>query len=244
MDDATAEVFATSLTPRRPQNPQCVACDYSLSALSRKNRLTLESDYDFKAFKGSNWVMRNVVSNWTFAPIYTYESPEYATVLNGTNSLIAPSSDGSYMGRPVYNPHGAFNTISTVTPIMNGANVAGYQATNPNAMYIQAGPGTFGSAHRNTLAGRPIDNLDMSAFKQFTAFEHYSLQFGVQAFNALNHAQYIPGSVDDIAAFGDTGTLTYQTITAAGAPNALFGNSSAAFTNNPRVVQLSGKFIF
>jgi hypothetical protein len=188
--------------------------------------------------------MRNVVSNWTFAPIYTYESPEYATVLNGTNSLIAPSSDGSYMGRPVYNPHGAFNTISTVTPIMNGANVAGYQATNPNAMYIQAGPGTFGSAHRNTLAGRPIDNLDMSAFKQFTAFEHYSLQFGVQAFNALNHAQYIPGSVDDIAAFGDTGTLTYQTITAAGAPNALFGNSSAAFTNNPRVVQLSGKFIF
>ena len=244
MDDATAEVFATSLTPRRPQNPQCVACDYSLSALSRKHRLTLESDYNFKAFKGKNWVMRNVVSNWRFAPIYTYESPEYATVLNGTNSLIAPSSDGAYMGRPVYNPHGVFNTISTVTPIMNGTNVVGYQANNPNAMYIQAGPGTLGTAQRNTLPGRPIDNLDLSAFKQFTAFEHYSMQFGIQAFNAFNHAQYIPGSVDDIASLGDTGTLTYQTITTAGAPNALFGNSSAAFTNNPRVVQLSGKFIF
>jgi hypothetical protein len=239
MDDATAEVFATSLTPRRPQNPQCVACDYSLSALSRKHRLTLEADYNFKAFKGRNWIMQNVVSNWTFAPIYTYESPEYATVLNGTNSLIAPSSDGAYMGRPVYNPHGALNTVSAVTPIMNGANVVGYQAVNPNAMYIQAGPGTLGNTERNTLAGRPIDNVDFSAYKQFTVLEHYSLQIGAQALNALNHAQYIPGSIDDIGSFGDTGTLPYQTITSGN-----FANSPANFTNNPRAITISGKIIF
>jgi len=239
MDDATAEVFATSLTPRRPQNPACVACDYSLSALSRKNRLTMEADYNFKAFKGSNWIMQNIVSNWTFAPIYTYESPEFATVLNGTNSLIAPSSDGAYMGRPVYNPHGALNTVSTVTPIMSGANIVGYQAVNPNAMYIQSGTGTLGTTERNTLAGRPIDNVDFAVLKQFTAFERYSLQIGAQAFNLLNHAQYIPGSVDDIGSFGDTGTLSYQTIS-----SGVFGNSPANFTNNPRSIQLSGKLIF
>jgi hypothetical protein len=239
MDDATAEVFATSLTPRRPQNPQCVACDYSLSALSRKNRLTLEADYEFKAFNGSNWIMRNVVSNWTFAPIYTYESPEFATVLNGTNSLIAPGSDGSYMGRPVYNSHGAFNTVSKVSPIMSGTNIVGYQAVNPNAMYIQAGAGTYGDTERNTLAGRPIDNVDLTLAKQFTAFEHYSLQFGITALNALNHAQYIPGSVDDIKPVQNTSSLGYQTIT-----SGTFGNSPANFTNNPRNVILSGKFIF
>jgi len=239
MDDATAEVFATSLTPRRPQNPACVACDYSLSALSRKHRLSLESDYNFRAFKGSNWIMQNVVSNWTFAPIFTYESPEFATVLNGTNSLIAPSSDGAYMGRPVYNPHGVLNTVSAVTPIMNGTNVVGYQATNPNAMYIQAGQGTLGSAERNTLSSRPIDNLDFAVFKQFTAFERYSLQIGAQALNLLNHAQYIPGSIDDVEDVSDTGTLSYQTIT-----SGTFANAGAAFTNNPRTIQLSGKFIF
>jgi hypothetical protein len=244
MDDATAEVFATSLTPRRPQNPACVACDYSLSALSRKHRLTLEADYEFKAFKGSNWFMQNVVSNWTFTPIYTYESPEFATVLNGTNSLIAPSSDGAYMGRPVYNPHGALNTISQATPIMNGTNVVGYQATNPNAMYIQAGPGTLGDTERNTLSSRPIDNLDFAAYKRFTAFERYSLEIGAQALNLLNHAQYIPGSIDDVGDVSDTGTLTYQTIIEAGAPNPLFANPSAAFTNNPRTIQLSAKIIF
>jgi hypothetical protein len=239
MDDATAEVFATSLTGRRPQNPQCVACDYSLSALSRKHRLTMEFDYTFKAFKGSNWVMQNVVSNWVFAPIYTYESPEYATVLNGTNSLILPSSDGAYMGRPVYNPHGALNTVSTVTPIMNGTNIVGYQAVNPNAMYIQAGTGTLGTTERNTLASRPIDNIDFSAYKRFTAFEHYSMEIGAQALNLLNHAQYIPGSIDDIGTVSDTGTLPFQTIS-----SGIFAKAPANFTNNPRAIQLSAKFIF
>ena len=33
MDDATDEVFATVLTPRRQENSQCISCDYSRSAL-------------------------------------------------------------------------------------------------------------------------------------------------------------------------------------------------------------------
>jgi hypothetical protein len=183
--------------------------------------------------------MQNVVSNWVFAPIYTYESPEYATVLNGTNSLILPSSDGAYMGRPVYNPHGALNTVSTVTPIMNGTNIVGYQAVNPNAMYIQAGTGTLGTTERNTLASRPIDNIDFSAYKRFTAFEHYSMEIGAQALNLLNHAQYIPGSIDDIGTVSDTGTLPFQTIS-----SGIFAKAPANFTNNPRAIQLSAKFIF
>jgi Carboxypeptidase regulatory-like domain len=240
MDDATAEVFATSLTGRRPQNPACVACDYSLSALSRKHRISLEADYNFKAFKGSNWFMQNIVSNWQFAPIYTYESPEYATVLNGTNSLILPSSDGPYMGRPVYNPHGVLNTVSTVTAIKSGTDTVGYQAANPTAMYIKASTGTLGNTERNTLAGRPIDNIDFSASKQFTAFEHYTLQIGATALNLLNHAQYIDGgSIDDIGSFGDTNTLSYQTIT-----SGTFANSPANFNNNPRALALTAKFVF
>jgi len=106
-------------------------------------------------------------------------------------------------------------------------------------MYIQSGTGTLGTTERNTLAGRPIDNVDFAVLKQFTAFERYSLQIGAQAFNLLNHAQYIPGSVDDIGSFGDTGTLSYQTIS-----SGVFGNSPANFTNNPRSIQLSGKLIF
>ena len=243
MDDATAEVFATSLTPRRPQNPANINADYSRSALSRTHRITMEADYNFQAFKGSNWVMRNVVGNWVLAPVYTYESPEYATVLQGTNALILPGSDGAYLGRPIVNPLGVKNTASAVTAVTSGGNTVGYTAVNPNAYYIQAGAGTMPTASRNTLAGRPTNNVDVSAIKRFTVFEHYSMEVGVQAFNALNHAQYIPGSVDDVGAYSYTG-LSYQTILAGGKPSSNFGRSDLAFGNNPRALQLTGKITF
>ena len=243
MDDATAEVFATSLTPRRPQNPANINDDYSRSALDHTHRLTFEADYDFQAFKGDKWIMRNVVANWTFVPIYTYESPEYATVLNGTNALILPSSDGAYLGRPIVNPNGIKNTVSAVTPVMNGTDVVGYTAVNPNAYYIQAGAGSLPNAARNTLAGRPTNNLDFAAYKRFTVLQHYSLEIGAQALNVLNHAQYIPGSGDDVGTYSYTG-LSYQTILSGGQPSSNFGRSDLAFGNNPRNMQISAKIIF
>ena len=72
MDDATSEVNSTGLTPRRQQNHQCIACDYSRSALDRTHRITLEAVYDVPFFKHSGFLMRNLAGNWEIAPIYTY----------------------------------------------------------------------------------------------------------------------------------------------------------------------------
>ncbi len=239
MDDATAEVFATVLTPRRPQNSQNLNADYSRSALDRTHRLTLEADYNFQAFKASNWVIRNVVANWTFSPIYTYESPEYVTVLSGDNANLNGDS-GTAIDRAIINPNGVRGTGSGVTAVKNAAGgTIGYTATNPNAYYIQAGPGTLPNGSRNTLPLPPENNLDFAAYKRFTAFEHYSLEFGAQAFNVLNHAQYIPGSVDNVAAIGYTGSYNLQTVT-----NAFFNHPEKEFNNNARTMQLSGKIIF
>jgi hypothetical protein len=239
MDDATAEVFATVLTPRRAQNSQNVNADYSRSALDRTNRLTLEADYDFQAFKGSNWFMRNLVANWVFSPIYTYESPEYVTVLSGDNANLNGDS-GAAIDRTIINPTGNKNLGSPVTAVKNGAGATiGYTANNPAAYYIQAGAGTLPNASRNTLPLPVENNLDFAASKRFTVFTRYSLEFGAQGFNVLNHAQYIPGSVDDVGSRGYTGSYNLQT-----ASSSLFNKPQLEFQNNPRSVQLSGKFIF
>jgi hypothetical protein len=96
MDDATAEVFSTTLTPRRPQNSQDVNADYSRSALDRTHRISLEAVYDLQLYKhSSSFLMKNVVGNWTIAPIYTYESPEFATVLSNTNANLNGDSAAS-----------------------------------------------------------------------------------------------------------------------------------------------------
>lgn len=238
MDDSTAEVFSTTLTPRRPQNPRDMRSEYSRSALDHTHRLTLEANYKIQPFHdNANWMLKNLVGNWVVSPIYTYESPEYATVLGGSNGLL--TGDGAYVGRTIINPNGVKGTGSTVTAItdVNG-NTTGYTADNPNAYYIQAGGGAMPNSGRNTMPGRPTNNLDLSAFKRFTAYDHYTIEFGAQAFNALNHAQYLPGSVDDVNAYSYTG-LEYVTV-----GNAAFNHPEKVFSNNPRILQLSAKFLF
>jgi hypothetical protein len=254
MDDATAEVFATTLSPRRPQNSQNVAADYSRSALDRTHRISLEMVYDLQLYKHSNsFVMRNVVGNWTIAPIYTYESPEYATALSNVNSNL--NGDAAIIDRTFVNANGVRGTGSAVTPQYasnlanlcspgdNGqcdANTVGYVADNPNAYFIQGGAGTIPNGARNALATRPINNFDLAAYKRLTFREHYSFEFGAQAYNVLNHAQYTPGTVNNINSTSNTSTyVNFQAV-----DNAFFGQPGKVFLNNGRTMQLSGKLLF
>jgi len=240
MDDATAEVFSTVLTPRRQQNSQCISCDYSRSALDRTHRLTLEAIYDVQAYKHSgNFLMKNLVGNWVVAPIYTYESPEYATVLSGVNSNLNGDS-GAAIDRAIINPKGVKSTGSGVTAVKNGAgDVIGYTADNPNAYYIQAGLGTLPNAARNTLPIRPIDNVDVGLYKRITFHDRYSIEAGIQAFNVLNHPQYQPGTVDNVNNPSFTSSYNFQTVT-----NAFFNRPEKEFLNQARTMQLTGKITF
>lgn len=265
MDDATAEVFATVLTPRRPQNSQDVAADYSRSALDRTHRLTLEAVYDLPYFQHSNFLLKNLVGNWEVSPIYSYESPEYATALSGQNSNL--NGDSSTIDRPIANPGGnksqgdGVNQVysSTLagncpamtngqpTPTIGGvltcsANLIGYTLSNknPHAYYIEAAQGTLPDVSRNTLPTSPIDNLDVSALKRINLTERYAFEFHAQAFNVLNHPQYTPG-YPDVINTSATNTLptTFQTVTSGN-----FGKPGTVFTSNARTMQLTAKFIF
>jgi hypothetical protein len=257
MDDATAEVFSTVLTPRRPQNSQNVAADYSRSALDRTNRLTIAAVYDLPYFKHSNWLLKNIVGNWEGSPIYTYESPEYATALSGVNSN--QNGDSATIDRPIINPNGVKGTGSAVnavystsipcpaptdgspTPTQCAANTVGYVAANPNAYYIQAGAGTLPNAARNTLPIRPIDNFDLALIKRINITERVAFEFQAQAFNVLNHAQYLPGSIDNVSTDLTAASLptSFQTVS-----NPAFNQPEKIFKANARTMQLAGKITF
>jgi hypothetical protein len=257
MDDATAEVFATTLTPRRPQNSQNVNADYSRSALDRTHRVSLEAVYDLQLYKhSSSFLLKNVVGNWTIAPIYTYESPEYATVLSNINSNL--NGDSTAIDRVIINPAGVKGTATTVKPQFATnlaslcptstnptattceANLVGYVAVNPNAYYIQAGKGTLPNSSRNTLPTSPINNWDLTLLKRLTFREHYSFEFGAGAYNVFNHAQYTPGTVNNINSTSNTTTyINFQKV-----DNAFFGQPGKVFLNNARTMQLFGKFNF
>jgi hypothetical protein len=239
-DNSTAEVFSTVLTPRRPQNSQCLACDWSTSAYDRRHRVTLQAIYDVPFYKSSsNWMMKNVVGNWEIAPIYTFQSPEYATCQSGADANL---NGDAAPDRCLYNPAGATNTTSSVTPLTNsdGGTVA-YLVTDPTAQYIKAGPGAFATTPRNTLAAPHINNFDLTFLKRLNITERQVIEFQFQATNIFNHAQYVPGYISDIAPLGYTGGNVRDVLLAG---SSTFNNWSSAFSNHPRNLVLVLKYSF
>ena len=238
-DNSTADVFSTYLTPRRPQDFQCLACDWSTSALDRRHRVTLELMYDLPFFKNDNWFKKNVLGNWQLTPVYTFQSPEYATVNSQTDSNLNHDSAGD---RAIYNPTGVPGTGSDVTPLMNSAGaVVGYLATNPTAQYIVTGPGGLATTARNTLALPHINNFDFSLLKRLNITERQSVEFQAQFLNLFNHPQYLPGYISDVAPLGYTGGNVLNMLTPS---QPSFDQPSQVFSNHPRQMVLVLKYIF
>jgi hypothetical protein len=241
IDNSTADFNTTALTPRRAQDFQNLSADKSTSALDRRQRFTFSAYYEVPWFRQSNWMMKNLVGNWTAAPIYTYETPEYTTVQSNLDSNL---NGDSASDRVIVNPAGQDGVGSKVTALTNssGATVA-YLATNPNARYIVAGSGAYPNGGRNTLPGRPINNIDMNMLKNFSITERWKIQFAASFFNLLNHAQFIPGfpgRADNPVVLNNS-TIS-RSILIPGNPN--FNNPEAVYSSQPRNIQLALKLIF
>jgi hypothetical protein len=252
IDNSTAEVFSTVLTPRRPQDFQNLAADQASSALDRRQRFTISVLYDVPWFKGGNWFMKNILGNWEIAPIYTYETPEYFTVQSGIDSNL---NGDAWPDRVLVNPAGTAHTGSAVTPInragsvvpMNDPGTVAYIATNPNARYIQAGVGAFANAGRNTEPTRPIDNIDITAMKRFNVSDRVQIQFAGQIYNLFNHPQYVPGFVNDIQPTthsADASVTSFVRLTQSDLAAGLWNQPQNVFSSTPRNIQLFLKLIF
>ena len=241
IDNSTADVFSTYITPRRPEDFQCPSCDRSTSALDRRHRVTAQIIYDLPLFKGSSGWVKNLLGGWQVAPVFTWQSPEQATV----QSAADVNGNGDTAGDRVYfNPNGIPGTGTGTTAITNAAgNVVGYVANDPTAQYIALGKYARPNTTRNTLALPYIKNLDLSVGKTFKISERQAVKFQFQAVNALNTAQYVPGYIGDIApvAAGFIGANILNTLVPG---NPGFNQPSSVYTNHPRQVVLALRYTF
>ena len=239
IDDSTADFFSTVLSPRRPQFFENQRAELATSALDHRQRFTFTAVYDVPWFKQGNWFLKNAIGNLEIAPIVTYESPELGTVQSQVDSNL---NGDAFTDRTVINPNGNQDTGSTVTALKNTAGaIVAYVANNPNARYVIAGSGAFPNAGRNTLAGRPIDNVDVNFLKRFAYKERAKVEFSAQFLNSLNHPQFIPGNLNQINSTGQTGGGVRNYLTP-GKSN--FNNPEMTFSSNPRTIQLALKLIF
>jgi Carboxypeptidase regulatory-like domain len=244
LDDSTATVFSTNLTPRRGQDFRNLRNDWASSALDRRLRFTFTPTYDLKMFEKRNWMMKNIVGNWNFSATYTYQSPAYATVQSGIDSNL---NNDSAPDRAVVNPAGD-GTLSTVvtaidktgaTVAAGSASIVGYVAKNPNARYIQAGQGVFANAGRNTFPLHPIDNIDFQILKRIAVTERMRLELGGQFSNLLNHPQWTGDLLNDVYPNQLNNTRSFLLT-----GNAAFGRFDQFYTSNSRTLTVIGRFVF
>jgi len=237
IDNDTADFYASDLDPRRVENVLEINKSRGLSTLDRRHRLTFGGYYDVPVFKHSgNWMLRNLVGNYTIAPFYQIESPEHVTAQSKVDSNLNNDSAGD---RTIYNASGVKNTGSGVTALQNtaGSTVA-YLADNPDAQYIQAQIGAISTAGRNTVSLPHLNNLDMTVTKGINFSEHKRFEISVQAFNVLNHHQFIAGRINDVASSGGwAGNVLNPS-------SSSFEQWDSVFSSNPRTMQLVGKFSF
>jgi hypothetical protein len=171
---------------------------------------------------------------------------------NGTKSGIGAgsgvttvfSSNAAVGGGCTQAQYSAYQlSLATPTPSANPCNTAdtvGYVANIPTAYWVVAGKGTLPTTPRNTMPGRPIDNLDLTASKKLTFGDRFGFEFSASASNVLNHAQYVPGSIDDISTNGTASAATAYLTPGSGS----FNNPTKEWTAHARTMQLQGRFTF
>jgi hypothetical protein len=250
IDDTTAEVFSTVLSPRRVEDFQNLRRERANSALDHRHRFVASWIYEVPLFSKSNGLTRTLLSGFNIAGTYTYETGERITIRSGNDANLNGDNAGD---RAIFNPNGTEGVGSEVTPLCRFqecefdedgnviGTVVGYLANNPNARYIQTGDGAQSNIGRNNFLLPPINNFDISIFKNFRIGESKFFQIRADFFNAFNHPQYVPGSVNSVDPVGTTGLTTLNQVNPLTSD---FLNPSAVLSSNPRVIQLAARFNF
>jgi hypothetical protein len=250
IDNSTADFHTSDITPRRPQDFFNFASEKANSALDRAQRLTLAIVYELPTFKSDNWMIKNVLGNWTLSPVYTFESGEWVTVQAQQDANLNGDPAGD---RVIVNPAGVRGTGTDVSPLTavsgpNAGSVVAYVANNPNAQFIRPGLGALANGGRNNLQTPGTNNIDLGIYKNLNIREGIKFRFGAQFANIVNHPQFIPGSnpgfglgVNDVAGFASVGT-GYTAFVTPGSSN--FNNPKAVFASNARTIALTAKLSF
>lgn len=199
-------------------NPFDYRAEYGISAFDIKHDFVLSYNYELpldKLFHATNrwtqgWALSGITRFATGLPV--------TLVSNGDNFLVGAQNNGvNSMGIDL--PNMADGDLEINNNPRNGKSYFNTSLFSPNAL------GTQGNAPRRPFYGPGINNWDMALHKEIGLTESKSLEFRLETFNTLNHAQFDGnGSVD-----GDINDPTFGRVVKAA---------------SPRIIQIALKFLF
>ena len=206
------------------------------SIYDHRQRGTVTGLWDLGALgpSGFTW-WRDIVTNMNLSGTYIYETSAPVPIISGLDAGLTGFANSGVL----VNPSGIPGTGSGVSPLTNSlGQTVGYLAANPNAQYIAGAAGAYTGNGRSYFFGRPINDFDASLAKRFGIRDKFELEFRADAFNILNHPQFIAGEPNNIG-LPSTSSINYGI---PGTPQ--FNNAAAVFSSHSRILQLSAKVVF
>jgi hypothetical protein len=197
IDDAS-DTGTTNSEYNLPEDPYAMNLEKALSSFNRPQRLTANAVYDLPfGTRGKGWLASSI-RGWRVAEIFTAQSgaPFTVNLSSAAGQNVSPTGlvNGNNLERPnlIGNPNSGpetpaewFNTAAFALPAQ----------------------GTYGTAGRSVVNGPGLVDLDVSLQKEATLYERVRLQFRIDAYNSLNHANFnLPGRIFGAANFGVIGS--------------------------------------
>jgi len=167
------------------------------------------------------------VNNWQLSPLIHAASGQTLNITSGKdNSLTGLGND---------RPNQVLQNVYATSPNCSSQAIC-VQYLNP-AAFVTNPTGTYGNVGRNSVRGPGNFSFDLSLVRTFAYKERYKLQFRAEAFNILNHTNFVgafaPAGQPAGASFGTAS----QNLSSAN-----FGQVTGAY--DPRIMQFAMKLFF
>jgi hypothetical protein len=235
--------------------------DYGRADFDQTHVFNLNAVYDLPFGKGryflndSGGAVDRLVGGWQLGGILRVNTGTPLTIVDprGTLNRVGRSANQTAVTDltnaqisdliGVFNQNGIVYYINPSVINSDGRGAAAFgQPAFPGQVFFDNGPGQFGTLARSTINGPLFTQLDMSLTKSIRINERMRFQIRADAFNVLNHTNFLTG----ILTPGLLLNGTSNTIFNVNSPT--FGQITEANTIGGsglnRVIQVAGRFEF
>jgi hypothetical protein len=195
-----------------PENVNCLPCDYGPSVFDIRHNIAADVVYDLpfgagKRFLNEGGVVNKIVGGWTFSSVGLWHTGHPLTVtLNISPTQLPDGNDQTTQrpdlvpGVPLLLPGGVHNYTIPINPAAFAPPPLAAGTDQFGVPYASYGlVGQFGDAPNGLIRALNSWQIDIALTKTTKITERVSVEFGVQAFNVLNHVQLGDPSLDNLA---------------------------------------------
>jgi hypothetical protein len=219
------EVDITSYDLNQVSNPFNLKYDKGAGALDRRHILGANYVYELPLYAHGSGLAHSLIGGWELA----------GTVIAQTGTIIANQGvglgldydtiglDGGYSNRP--NQVGKVHYTKTVKQWFDPSAFG-----NPVPAWLGGPNQGFGNAHKDAVVGPGRLNFDTALYKSFAMTEGSHIELRFESFNTFNHTEF-NGVASSMNRDDTTGNISNN-----------FGQVTS--TQDPRVLELGGKFVF